>query len=111
MATRTITTDDITGEEVTGTVHKVKILTETLEVSEATETALKALAGGDMTSFYAYIAPYVIKAANNGEKLDTAVVRQWGLAQVNEDGTKVFADLKDRGRVGAEVFAAYRLAN
>jgi len=110
MATRTITTDDITGEEITETVHKVTILSEKLEVSGATEDALKHLAAGDIAAFHVYLAPYVIKAVNSGPKLDPAAVRIWALAQVNDDGTKVFPDLKDRGRVNTEVFAAYRLA-
>jgi hypothetical protein len=114
MATRTITTDDITGKTIDGTVHKATVGTTELEVSEDTNTALEALAAGDLATFYAYLKPYITKAAKSGDELDTATVRAWGMAQVMDKGpnkgARVFPDLKDRGRVHADVFAAYRLA-
>jgi hypothetical protein len=106
MASRTIHSDDITGQDITGEVITRKVADSELEMSEDTATAFDALIAGDLETFADFLKPYAKKktpkAAGTGDKLDMTVVRAWAKAQK--------MDIKDRGAVPADVIDAYRLS-
>jgi hypothetical protein len=110
MATRTITVDDITGQEISGDVFKTTLAGKELELSEDTNEALQALASGDLATFHTWLYLMVKTAGRKSDAPDNEVVRKWALAQMTDKGVRRFPDLKERGRIPADVMSAYRLA-
>lgn len=127
MATRQITTDDITGATIEGEVFSVTLAfparveigkddkgketkveipesSVTLDVSGSTYSALRSLAIGSpagLAEIMAVTFKSVRKSSGNDD--ESEIIRAWA----KENGV----DVKDRGRVPADVIAKFRAAH
>lgn len=73
------------------------------DVAENTAQAIQALIeNDDLVTFILRLRNMVSLAA------DPEIVRKWALEQTNADGSKRYPALKERGRVPADITAAYR---
>jgi ribosome-binding protein aMBF1 (putative translation factor) len=97
-------TDDLTGQTIPGTVVTLAVDGSEMEVSENTAVAFRAMLAGDLAAFTEYAKPYVKKTTKTtaGGQLDMTEVRTWAKANG--------FDVKDRGKVPADVIEKYRLS-